>query len=76
MTKMFKVLLQWNDEEGGYTVTVPALPGCITEGKTLQEALDNAHEAITGFIEAMKIKGLTIPEKDARMFIGEIEVAV
>ena len=32
--------------EGGYTVTVPALPGCITEGDTLDEAIANAREAI------------------------------
>ena len=53
MEKRFKVILEWNDDESGYTVTVPALPGCVSEGDTLQEALDNVREAITGFIEAV-----------------------
>lgn len=39
-------------EEGGYTVMVPALPGCITEGDTEEEALAHAREAIQGYLEA------------------------
>ncbi len=42
----YTVLLERN-EESGYTVTVPALKGCITEGDTWAEAIKNAHEAIT-----------------------------
>jgi len=41
MQRRFKVVLEWNEEDGGYTVTVPALPGYITEGDTLEEALRN-----------------------------------
>ena len=39
----FQEVLEYN-EEGGYTVTVPALPGCLTEGDTVEEALENAKE--------------------------------
>ncbi len=42
----FKVVLEPSDE-GGYTVYVPSLPGCISEGDTLAEALDNIKEAIS-----------------------------
>ena len=38
-------------EEGGYTVTVPALPGCISEGDTREEALENIREAIGLYLE-------------------------
>ena len=38
-------------EEGGYTVVVPALPGCISEGDTLEEARRNIREAIELFLE-------------------------
>lgn len=62
MQRRFKVVLEWDEESGGYTVTVPALPGCITEGDTLEEALRNAEEAITGYLEALKIQGRPIPE--------------
>lgn len=48
-------------EEGGYTVTVPALPGCVTEGDTVEEALENAREAIELTIEALEARGETIP---------------
>jgi predicted RNase H-like HicB family nuclease len=42
----FDVILTPDLEDGGYTVTVPALPGCITDGGTIDEALTNAREAI------------------------------
>lgn len=35
-------------EEGGYTIFVPALPGCVSEGRTKKEALDNIKDAISG----------------------------
>ncbi len=54
------VVLERN-EEGGYTVTVPSLPGCITQGDTWEEALANAKEAIVGYIEALKSLGKPIP---------------
>lgn len=72
----FKVIFEWNDEEGGYTVTVPSLPGCITEGDTFEEALTNSQEAIAGYIEALKIQGRPLPDKDPRIFFGEVEVAI
>jgi antitoxin HicB len=49
------------NEDGGYTVTVPALPGCITEGVTWDEAGANAQKAISGYIEALKDLSKPIP---------------
>ena len=47
----FRVRLEpWGD--GGYTVSVPALRGCVSEGKTLDEALANIKEAIEVYLEA------------------------
>jgi antitoxin HicB len=48
-------------EEGGYTVTVPALPGCITEGDTLEAARAMAEEAILGYLESLEKDGVAIP---------------
>ena len=45
------VVLESSDE-GGYTVYVPSLPGCISEGNTKEEALKNIQEAITLYLEA------------------------
>ena len=40
-------------KEGGFTVKVPALPGCISEGDTLKEALENIKDAIEGYIKVL-----------------------
>ena len=56
----FTVLIEMN-EEGGYTVTVPSLPGCITQGDTWAETMTNAKEAIAGHIEALRTLGKQIP---------------
>lgn len=47
----FKVVLE-SAEEGGYTVFVPSLPGCISEGNTREEALENIREAIELYLES------------------------
>jgi antitoxin HicB len=52
-------------EEGGYVVTVPSLPGCVTEGDTYEQAIANAHEAIEGFVEALVKAGQPIPVEPA-----------
>ncbi len=41
-------------DEGGYTVYVPSLPGCISEGETRQEALDNIREAVALYLEPVE----------------------
>jgi predicted RNase H-like HicB family nuclease len=48
-----KVILEPSDD-GGYTVTVPSLPGCISEGDTKDEALNNIHEAIELYLESVE----------------------
>lgn len=49
-------------EEGGYVVTVPALPGLVTQGDTLEEAREMAKDAIVGYLEALQKDGAPIPE--------------
>ena len=56
----YKILLK-PEPEGGFTVNVPALPGCITYGETLEEAKVNAKEAIELYIESLKEHGEDIP---------------
>ena len=46
----FNVVLE-PDEEGGYTVYVPDLPGCISEGETVEEAMQNIREAMQLYLE-------------------------
>ncbi|RLE38026.1 type II toxin-antitoxin system HicB family antitoxin [Candidatus Acetothermia bacterium] len=61
-------------EEGGYTVYVPSLPGCISEGDAYEEALKNIKEAIKGWIEVSKQFGDEIPPSD--VIIDTVEVSV
>lgn len=49
------------EPEGGYTVTVPALPGCITYGETVDHALMMAKEAIELYVESLAVHGEEIP---------------
>ena len=53
------------DPEGGFTVTVPSLPGCITQGETLEECVANAKEAIALYIEDLIASGEPVPEETA-----------
>ncbi len=50
------------DEAGGYTVEVPSLPGCISEGDTVDEALENIKDAIALHIESLIAHGEPVPD--------------
>lgn len=54
----YRVILE-PQEEGGYTIYVPALPGCVSQGETRDEALNNIKEAIEGYLESLEARGLT-----------------
>jgi len=63
------VVLEASDE-GGYTVYAPSLPGCISEGETVEEALANIREAIALYLEPVD-DDLVV---DDRMVVQEIEM--
>lgn len=50
-------------DETGYWVEVPALPGCFTQGQTIEECIERSQEAIQGYLEAMVKVGEPIPEE-------------
>jgi predicted RNase H-like HicB family nuclease len=52
------------EEDGGYSVTVPALPGAISQGDTLDEARTMIRDAILGILESRRAHGLPIPQED------------
>lgn len=69
MTMRYKVILE-PSQEGGYAVHVPGLPGCHTQGDTLEEAIANARDAIQTYI-------LTVEELTRQGHqVVEVEVAV
>lgn len=59
----YRILLR-KEPEGGYTVTVPSLPGCITYGETVEEAVKMAQEAIEVYLESLREHGEEIPTEE------------
>ena len=58
----YRILLT-REPEGGFTVNVPSLPGCITYGETMEEAVDMAKEAIELYLESLVAHGEEIPDE-------------
>ncbi len=69
----FKVFLE-PDETGGYVVRCPALPGCYSQGDTVDEALANIKEAIELCLEDMRARGEQIPDPSGTL-IGTVVVS-
>jgi len=59
----YRVLLR-KEPEGGYTAIVPTLPGCVTFGGTIEEAITMAKEAIELYLESLKAHGEEIPTEE------------
>ncbi len=55
-------------QEGGYWVEVPALPGCASQGETVEEALDNVTDAIKLYLEVLQEDGAPIPKDEEVVF--------
>jgi antitoxin HicB len=60
---IYTVVLDYDPEERVYNVSVPALPGCYTWGKTRAQAVKHAKDAIITFIHALTDLGQSIPEE-------------
>jgi len=59
----FNIVLR-PEPEGGFTASVPALPGCVTYGRTLAEAKKMAKDAVSGYIESLRKHGDAVPTDD------------
>jgi predicted RNase H-like HicB family nuclease len=62
----YRILLR-KEPEGGYTVMAPSLPGCVTYGGTIEEAIKMAKEAIELYIESLKEHGEEIPTEEGTL---------
>lgn len=59
----YRILLR-KEPQGGYTVTVPSLPGCVTFGDTIEEGIKMATEAIALYLESLQAQGEEIPTEE------------
>jgi len=62
----YRILLR-KEPEGGYTVMVPSLPGCITYGDTIEQAKEMAKEAIELYLESLREHGEKIPTEEGTL---------
>lgn len=64
----YRVLIE-QDEDGIYVAQVPALPGCISQGNTREEVLENMKEAITLYIESLEAHSEPVPPPISEEFV-------
>ena len=64
---MERQVLVYPGEDGYWVVEVPSLPGCVSQGKTRDEALENIKEAIELYVEVLEEEGRPVPEDNAPM---------
>jgi predicted RNase H-like HicB family nuclease len=63
-------------EEGGYIVTVPALPGCVTQGENFEDAKKMAADAIKGYVAVLKKDNEPIPVESEEQIEAKILVSI
>ena len=73
--RQYTIILEPEPEEGGYNVSVPALPGCRTQGETVDECIERAKEAIATWIADAEAVGEPIPAEVVRPQAITIDVA-
>lgn len=70
----FKVVITYDSEYGGYVVDVPELVGCMSQGKTMDEALNNIKDAIKGWLYVEENHGRLEVHEEKEIFLGEVTV--
>jgi predicted RNase H-like HicB family nuclease len=69
-------VLLYTDEEGNWIADVPSLPGCHSDGRTREEAIERVKEAIEVYIEALEQDDLPVPEDSSHYELVSVEAAV
>jgi predicted RNase H-like HicB family nuclease len=64
----YTVILQ-RESDGGYVATVPALPGCVSQGDSREEVLKNIEEAIELYLEDVRAAGEPVPVEESREYV-------
>ena len=70
----YTVILQ-QEPDGGFVASVPALPGCVTQGDTRDDAVRNVREAIEVYLEDCRDAGDPIPTESGKVFL-DVEIPV
>ena len=71
----YKIIISYDKEYKGYYIDVPSLPGCMSQGKTIEAALNNVKDAIKGWLFTEKKHGRFIgQDSEEEIFLGEVTV--
>jgi predicted RNase H-like HicB family nuclease len=60
------------EPEGGYTITIPALPSCISTGETIEEAMEMIADAMGGYLTVARERGYAVPKQFAQLAPAEV----
>ncbi len=72
----FEIVIEKEAEDDGYAAYSPTLPGCFSNGKTIEEAKRNIREAIQQHIEALLAHGQSVPQNERLVHVEELTVGV
>jgi predicted RNase H-like HicB family nuclease len=70
----YKVVIMYDSEYQGYVVDVPELVGCMSQGKTIDDALENVKDAINGWLYVENKHNRLEKNEIREMFVGEVSV--
>jgi predicted RNase H-like HicB family nuclease len=63
----YEIIIYWSDEDGSFIAEAPELPGCMSDGKTYEEAVKNIHVIIEEWIATAKDLGRDVPVPKGRL---------
>ncbi len=72
----FAIVIEREDEDPGYLAYSPTLPGCFSNGKTVEEARRNMREAIQQHLESLLAHGQPIPQSEKLVHVEELTVGI
>lgn len=72
----FEIVIEKEAEDEGYSAYSPGLPGCFSNGRTVEEAKRNIRDAIEQHLQALLAHGQPIPQSEKRVHVEELTVGV
>jgi predicted RNase H-like HicB family nuclease len=72
----FEIVIEKEPDDEGYFAYSPGLPGCFSNGRTIEETKRNIREAISQHIEVLREKGMPIPGKEALVHVEELTIGI
>ncbi len=72
----FEIVIEKEPEDEGYFAYSPTIPGCFSNGKTIEQAKRNIREAIAQHIDSLRARDQNIPQSDRIVHVEELTVGV